>query len=148
MSNLNKLTRILLFFAAGIAVSVALGWWLMQMLREKEETEEALIVAPDRPLDVQIPLPPQPDDLEVEAIEVPADASAPVVDDLTRIEGIGPKYSQGLHALGIDTFSALAQQDAAELAEKLRGQGLRVIGDSINDKAWIAQAQELAAQKG
>ncbi len=147
MSNINKLTRILLFFAAGIVVSVALGWWLMQLLREKEEVEEAVRISPAQSLSVKIPLPLQT--LDDEADEALADdVSRPVADDLTLIEGIGPKYAQGLLALGIETFSKLAQQDAVELADKLRGQGLRVIGDSIVDKAWIAQARALAKKEG
>ena len=147
MSNINKLTRVLLFFAAGIVVSVALGWWLMQMLREKEEAEEAVRISPAQSLSVKIPLPPQSFDDEVDAVPLD-EVSLPEADDLTLIEGIGPKYAQGLLALGIGTFADLAQQDAVELADKLRGQGLRVIGNSIVDKSWIAQARDLAKREG
>jgi F-type H+-transporting ATPase subunit gamma len=46
-------------------------------------------------------------------------------DDLTRIEGIGPKMSRALKAAGIDTFKKLAQTDEATLREAISAAGMR-----------------------
>ncbi|MEO8357089.1 MAG: DUF4332 domain-containing protein [Chloroflexota bacterium] len=59
------------------------------------------------------------------------------VDDLTRIEGIGPKVARVLNESGISTFDALANADAAEVQQMLRVAGLQM----MKPKGWIEQAQ-------
>lgn len=49
--------------------------------------------------------------------------AAASVDDLEKIEGIGPKVSEKLHAAGITTFSALAATPVAKLKEILHNAG-------------------------
>ncbi len=71
------------------------------------------------------------------AATVPAGAG----DDLTRIEGVGPKVSSVLHEAGVTSFAALAAADAGDLRRILRGAGLR-----LSDPAsWPEQARLAAA---
>lgn len=76
--------------------------------------------------------------------EAPATAGADEVaaDDLTRIEGIGPKISAILTAAGIRTFAQLSQTSQAELQRILAASDLK--GSYGDPTTWPAQA-ELAA---
>ncbi|MFO3796120.1 MAG: DUF4332 domain-containing protein, partial [Anaerolineales bacterium] len=62
-------------------------------------------------------------------------------DDLTILEGIGPKVAAILKEAGISTFAQLASSDAAHLKEILRQARLQM----LDPRGWIEQAQ-LAAQ--
>jgi large subunit ribosomal protein L17 len=62
-------------------------------------------------------------------------------DDLTVLEGIGPKVAKVLKEAGITTFAALAKADAAKVQEILKAAGLQM----MNPAGWIEQA-ELAAK--
>ncbi len=53
-----------------------------------------------------------------------AEATAPVADDLTRIEGIGPKVAEALTAAGLDSFEKIATatpEAIKEILEKAEG---------------------------
>jgi predicted flap endonuclease-1-like 5' DNA nuclease len=68
-----------------------------------------------------------------------APASTPAAaepDDLTQIEGIGPKISSVLQAAGIVTFADLANADTAHLKQILVDAGLRI----HNPSTWPEQA--------
>jgi hypothetical protein len=62
-------------------------------------------------------------------------------DDLTRIEGIGPKVAKVLNETGIRTFQALAEANPATVKEALNAAGLQM----MKPDGWIEQAQ-LAAK--
>lgn len=62
-------------------------------------------------------------------------------DDLTKLEGIGPKVAKVLNEAGITTFDELARANAAEVQKKLNDAGLQM----MNPDGWIEQAK-LAAQ--
>jgi large subunit ribosomal protein L21 len=62
-------------------------------------------------------------------------------DDLTLIEGIGPKVAEVLGQAGIFTFARLAETDAQDIQEILNEAGLKM----MDATSWPAQA-ELAAQ--
>ena len=70
---------------------------------------------------------------------VPAAHKEP--DDLTRLEGIGPKVSKVLNGMGITTFDELAHANAAEVQNVLNAAGLQM----PNPEGWIDQAK-LAAK--
>lgn len=53
------------------------------------------------------------------AVETAADAGEP--DDLTKIEGIGPKFAKGFQAVGVNTFAELAAKSVDELKALLEG---------------------------
>ena len=61
-------------------------------------------------------------------------------DDLTRIEGIGPKVAKVLNNAEIRTFEALARANPAEVQHTLNAAGLQM----MKPEGWIEQA-ELAA---
>ncbi|MCC7206167.1 MAG: DUF4332 domain-containing protein [Anaerolineae bacterium] len=73
------------------------------------------------------------------AENVPADAI--VTDDLTIIEGIGPKIAAALAAAGISTYAKMARQTPADLEQIVRTAGVRMVGHALT---WPEQAQLLA----
>ncbi|MBZ0276823.1 MAG: ATP synthase F1 subunit gamma [Anaerolineae bacterium] len=62
-------------------------------------------------------------------------------DDLTRIEGIGPKIAAALNAAGITTFDQLAQSSEAELTTAIEAAGMR-LAPSL--PTWAEQASYAA----
>jgi large subunit ribosomal protein L21 len=66
-------------------------------------------------------------------------------DDLTKIEGIGPKIADLLHAAGINTFAALAASKTETLSDILHKAGARFA--SHNPVTWAEQAQLAADGK-
>ena len=98
-----------------------------------------------------VPAPePQPEIVpSVEPIPAPAPPTATpegdvlVVDDLSRIKGLGPKLQKLLPTLGLSTFAqiaALTDADLAELDTKLGAFAGRPAKDN-----WVEQAKYLAA---
>jgi hypothetical protein len=81
--------------------------------------------------------------MEVEALAEPPTTprKQTQADDLTKIEGIGPKVAQVLKEAGITTFAALSQAEVEELKKSLHAAGLQM----MNPEGWIEQA-ELAAK--
>jgi len=61
----------------------------------------------------------------------------PAIDDLTRIEGIGPVISRLLQSKGITTFAQLAQADPEDLARFMKEANLRL----ANTSTWGEQAR-------
>lgn len=62
-------------------------------------------------------------------------------DDLTKIEGIGPKVAKVLKEAGITTFEELSASTAGDLQKSLNAAGLQM----MNPEGWIDQAK-LAAK--
>lgn len=58
-------------------------------------------------------------------------------DDLTKIEGIGPKMSKALMSQGIDTFAKLSTKSVDELREAIAAEGLRFAPSA---ESWAEQA--------
>jgi hypothetical protein len=78
------------------------------------------------------------------SVEELPDDHAPVdspIDDLKRIEGIGPKIEHALNAAGITTFAQLAALDSAQIGAILRNRKIRL---AFTD-TWPEQAR-LAAE--
>jgi predicted flap endonuclease-1-like 5' DNA nuclease len=73
--------------------------------------------------------------------EPPEEHAAHAEDDLTVLEGIGPKVAKVLKEAGITTFDRLAKADAAKVQEVLNAAGLQM----MNPEGWIEQAK-LAAK--
>lgn len=101
---------------------VFLGWLVVSKGWLKQEEE----IAPEQhELDVHDP------------VEVyPAQA-----DDLTTIEGVGPKVAELLAGIGVTTFASLAEADLARLREVLDSAGYKY----MEPAGWIEQAK-LAAK--
>jgi len=81
----------------------------------------------------------QGDDTVVESHEHDHQSAAP--DDLTTIEGIGPKISATMQAVGVTTFSQMAGTSVERLEEILKDAGIRL----GNPSTWPEQAN-LAAE--
>jgi helix-hairpin-helix protein len=78
----------------------------------------------------------------IESEESTHDGRKASSDDLTKIEGIGPKVERVLNEAGITTFDALAKADAGEVQKALNEAGLQM----MNPEGWIEQAS--LAEKG
>jgi len=72
----------------------------------------------------------------------PAESGTAVADDLTRIEGIGPKISGLLQEAGISTFTQLAGTSVDRLQKIIADADLTALADP---GTWSAQAK-LAAE--
>ena len=66
-------------------------------------------------------------------------------DDLTKIEGIGPKASEALVNAGVDTFAKLAKKPADEIKEILVNASSTL--SHLDPTTWAAQAQLAADGK-
>ena len=80
----------------------------------------------------------EPDLSNVEVVDAPVSIEA---DDLTIIEGIGPKVAKVLSEAGITTFSQLAQANADDIQTILNEASLNM----MDATSWPAQAK-LAAE--
>ena len=63
------------------------------------------------------------------------------VDDLTMLEGIGPKVARVLNGIGIMSFADLASAEAARVQETLNSAKLQY----MSPEGWIEQAKLAAA---
>lgn len=68
------------------------------------------------------------------------------MDDLTRINGVGPSTARALEAAGIGSFAALAAADAGALAAHPAFRGLRASPRDL--AAWIAAAAGMTDEAG
>ncbi len=62
-------------------------------------------------------------------------------DDLTTLEGIGPKVAKVLNDIGIASFADLANAEASKVQETLNAAGMQY----MNPEGWIEQAKLAAA---
>ncbi len=72
-------------------------------------------------------------------------AKASKGDDLTKIEGVGPKAAEALSNAGIDTFAKVAKADADKMKEVLTEASSRMA--HLDPTSWAKQAQMAADGK-
>ncbi|MBT3390887.1 MAG: DUF4332 domain-containing protein [Chloroflexi bacterium] len=113
----------------GLELGALIGWLLWWWLKEQPRAEPGkptsqLILFPDE----NIP-PPPPRRKKIHA-------PAPISDDLTQINGIGPKYAQILMDAGVMSFHQLAATPLEELQTIFRA----AIGRTPNVAPWIEHA--------
>jgi small subunit ribosomal protein S2 len=77
--------------------------------------------------------------------EAPAKAEKAAADDLTKVEGIGPKISEIFQTSGIKSFADLAGKSEDDLKEILAAAGSRYA--SKNPASWPKQAKMAAEGK-
>ena len=77
----------------------------------------------------------------VDALTALVDGGAPQADDLTMIEGVGPKIAQLLQTAGINSFASLSVTNPIQIRQLLEDNGLGVHDPST----WPDQAQLAAA---
>ncbi len=112
-----------LLIVMGIIALVYLLWLIFQKPVEP---------APQKPLRMAEPVAPPAQRLEV---------SSSLYDDLTRIEGIGPKINAVLQGAGITTYQLLADLDPEKIKEIITNAGIRL----VDTTTWPRQAR-LAAE--
>ena len=124
----------MLFFWLGLLVLILVFlWWFFREKPQQPPAEPPTL--PALPTRSAAPLP-------VEA------QAAPLEDDLTLIEGIGPKINQLCHAAGIHTFADLAQTDVSRLQAILDEAKLRIADPGTwPEQARLAAAGDLEALK-
>lgn len=124
--------------------------WLFTRKRRKEQVGRAeAATVPEAPQVPTVaaaqPAAPVAEVPAAEAAAVPEVPRAPVsempADDLTRLEGIGPKVAQVLASIGITTFKALAEADYDQVKQALVDAGWPY----MDPAGWIEQAK-LAAE--
>jgi large subunit ribosomal protein L17 len=84
-------------------------------------------------------------DAVIETVPAPKAAATSGVDDLTIIEGIGPKAAEVLVAGGIDSFATLAATAADKVKEILEAANARV--GHLDPTTWAQQSQLAADGK-
>jgi predicted flap endonuclease-1-like 5' DNA nuclease len=104
-----------------LVILVIVIWWFTSRRKPKEILPEAVRMPTPEPV-------------------VPA-AQPPTPDDLTKIEGIGPKIAALLQGAGITTFYELAETDVERIGALLKEAELRLADPS----SWPEQAR-LAAE--
>ena len=114
----SSLSWLLLVVLGLFLLIVVAGWWASRRPRIEPEIEHEAHAEPDVP---------------------PAQEHSP--DDLTRIEGIGPKVASVLNGIGINSFEELANADQARVEQALDEAGLQM----MEPEGWIEQAK-LAAR--
>jgi small subunit ribosomal protein S2 len=77
--------------------------------------------------------------------EAPKKAKKAAADDLTKVEGIGPKISEVFHGAGITSFAELADKTEDDLKTILADAGARYA--SKNPASWPKQAKMAAEGK-
>jgi len=136
--------------------------WLFTRKRRKEEVGRAEAAPPPAPAPPAEAIRPAAAPAETvaapaeavvpaETVAAPAEAVAPAEaaaalaevppDDLTRIEGIGPKVAKVLASIGITTFQALATADYSRVKQALVDAGWPY----MDPASWMEQAK-LAAE--
>jgi large subunit ribosomal protein L17 len=81
----------------------------------------------------------------VEAAPAPKAKAAPAADDLTKIEGVGPKIAETLVAAGLNSFAAVAASTPEQIKEILdNAEGNFAAHDP---ETWTKQAEMAAAGK-
>lgn len=104
---------------------------------EAEAIAEEVVVE-DPPESPEVPVAvDEPADENVEDQSPEVDDAVDEPDDLTLIEGIGPKMSQALIAQGYDTFAKLSAATEEDLRDAIKAEGMRFAPSA---ESWAEQA--------
>jgi predicted flap endonuclease-1-like 5' DNA nuclease len=143
----NDTVLALIALVAGFAVGLVVAWlYWMQRERPPEPSRSKIVEGERVPLEPPPAVPEEPcrqaeDTAESEPTPAPEPEPKTEPDDLTRIEGIGPKMSSVLAEAGTVTFEQLAEHDPEALKEMLRAEGLQF----ADPTTWPEQAALAAA---
>ncbi len=119
-----------------LVVLVVLGaiiWWMYSQTKKQQKEQQQQKEQP--PTEQE-----KPKKQMVSEISKESDDESGKKDDLTKIEGIGPKVAKVLSDAGITNFEALSNADPSEVKTVLNEAGLQM----MSPDGWIEQA-ELAA---
>ncbi len=133
-TSLSWLFWLLLAF---FVLMVIIGWWVSRKGAVGGEEDHATA----HPAMHAHEPPAASHEAQAHPVSVPHAEAASPADDLTILEGIGPKVASVLKEAGITTFAQLASSDPAHLDAILRAAKLQM----LDPRGWIEQAR-LAAQ--
>lgn len=133
-----KTARNLGVLGFGLSVSALVGWLLLRENKRSKETS-GMSTKQQGDLVEQLDLP----EIVLPLETLDNDDSINSVDDLTLINGIGPRYADALHAAGIVSFKDLAKLTPEALAERLSPY-VSVRPERIRSSAWVEQAAQFA----
>jgi len=88
---------------------------------------------------------PKKEEKKEEAPKKPAKAKAAKGDDLTKIEGVGPKAAEALTNAGLETFAKVAKADAEKMKAILTEASSRMA--HLDTNSWAKQAKMAADEK-
>ncbi len=134
-----------------IIVFFVLLWRWLGLLKGGEQPAklDTASVSESKPVTTAAPAPADAESALVEKSQVVAPeesiriAKKPKADDLTLIEGIGPKIAIVLQGVGIKTFAQLANTEVAMLDATLKAANLRL----ADPESWPEQAKLAADGK-
>ncbi|MDB4293078.1 30S ribosomal protein S2 [Maribacter sp.] len=106
--------------------------------KEEAPKEEAKAAPVEETVAVKEEAPKEEAPAKKEAEKKPA-AKADKADDLTKIEGVGPKAAEYLAAAGLDTFAKVAKADADKMKEILTEASSRM--GHLDPTSWPKQAK-------
>ena len=153
--------RVIIFALAGVGLLALLLWWWLRRCPQEEvilRTQLGTISrvrgigGPVQVSDIEEParydaektVPPTttvPARVGAITEPVPSQVEEQSTDDLTRIDGIGPKISEVLRAAGIASYAQLASTDVGRLKQILDEAGIRI----ADPGTWPEQARLAAA---
>ena len=110
---------------------------------EEPKKEEKKAAAPAQKEEVAKTETAKPKEEAAVAKETTEDTST--ADDLTKIEGVGPKAAEALVAAGIDTYASLAKSEAEKIKEILTEASSRMA--HLDPGSWPKQSQMAADGK-
>ncbi len=119
--------------------------------KKEKENKEDLKPTPDKvdtkPTPVVDKVPNVTVDVEAtkEAVKEDKKAESADADDLTKIEGVGPKAAEALSNAGLDTFAKVAKADADKMKDILTEASSRMA--HLDPTSWPKQAQMAADGK-
>ena len=138
-SDDRKITWWWLGIKVGVVVGLIVWWWLEN--QDKKNTKNA---AGETALNNNQSIPLPMDDSSPEE-PITSESPSPSADqpagrdDLTKIEGIGPKINQTLQEAGIQTYRQLAASDPALLKQILLDANIRIgFPDTWPEQAALA----------
>ena len=105
---------IVLFGLICAIIVILLVGWLLWWLWKRREGEEAAPAAR-----IEEAPPPSWEEKAPAAAPLAFEEAAPAADDLTRIEGIGPRIAEVLREAGLRTFAQLAAAGAGQIEQIL-----------------------------
>lgn len=118
-----------------IILAIFLLFWLVFRSRPVEETPPPAQAEPEVETPTRVAEVPAVEQSAVEAAPVTVSAALPP-DDLTIVEGIGPKINSILQAAGVNTFAQLAALEPQQIMAILTAAGIRLADAS----SWPEQA--------
>ncbi len=132
---------------AGIICAILVGLFFLFWPRRRGRRDAEPLLSHAQPA----PLPYKPPAVQP-AVTVSRAAPEPVppkkpddrADDLTLLEGIGPKIAAALNAAGIKTYARLAALPPEEIERIVKAAGVRMVGHA---ESWPRQARLAADGK-